>query len=127
MRIAKQDITVQLDVPGATARQVPDFGRPTATFGAEYFTLAAGTDLAPLFTGLPGDACQSEHWGYVITGHAVLTYSDDSVEHSRTGDLFYWPAGHRIRFEEDTDLVMFSPQDDHGEVLQHVHRMLAGT
>jgi hypothetical protein len=127
MRIAKTDIPVRLDVPGATARQLPDFGNPGGTLGAEYFSLAAGTDLAPLFVGLPGDSCQAEHWGYVLTGHAVVSYTDGSTEHCRTGDVFYWPAGHAVRFEQDTDLIMFSPQAEHAAVLTHVHGMLTSS
>jgi hypothetical protein len=33
MRIAKDDIPVRLDVPGATARQFPDFGTADAILG----------------------------------------------------------------------------------------------
>ena len=125
MRIAKNDIPVRLDVPGATARQLPDFGNADGTIGAEYFSLAAGTDMTPLFEGLPDDACHAEHWGYVLTGEVVLIYTDGSVEHCHAGDVCYWPAGHRIRFEEDTELIMFSPQAEHGEVLAHVRQRLA--
>ncbi len=54
MRIAKNDIPVKIDLPGATARQVKDFGDATGygKIGGEYFSLAAGTDLAPLLQGL---------------------------------------------------------------------------
>lgn len=124
MRIAKERIPVQLEVPGAIARQRPDFGAPSGTLGAEYFSFAAGTDLAPTFVGLPGNACQVEHWGYVVTGHAVVTYDVASEEHCRTGDVFHWPGGHTIRFEQDTDLVMFSPQAEHSRVLRHVQGIL---
>ena len=40
MRIAKENIPVKIDVPGATARQVPDFGDATGygKIGGEYFS-----------------------------------------------------------------------------------------
>ena len=38
--------------------------------------------------------------------------------------MFFWPGGHTIRFEQDTDLIMFSPQAEHGRVLRHVVGML---
>ena len=40
MRIAKQDVPVRIDVPGATARQVKDFGDATGygKIGGEYFS-----------------------------------------------------------------------------------------
>ncbi len=62
MRIDKHDIAVVMAVPGATARQQPLGG----DLAAEYFSLVAGTDIAPLLQGLEDDACQAPHWGYVI-------------------------------------------------------------
>ena len=94
--------------------------RLTATLGAEYFTLAAGTDLAPLLEGLDGDACHAPHWGYTIVGQVVVTYTDGTEETCRTGDVFFWPAGHSVRVEEDAELVLFSPQDEHGDVMDHI-------
>jgi hypothetical protein len=61
MHLAKDDIPVKIDVPGAVARQLPDFGNASGTLGAEYFTLSAGTDLAPLLEGLEGDVCHGPH------------------------------------------------------------------
>ena len=68
MRIAKEDVPVKVNAPGAIGRQKTDFGDAAGfgTIGGEYFSLAAGTDLAPLLKGLEGDACQSPHWGYLI-------------------------------------------------------------
>lgn len=68
MRIAKEDVPVKIDVPGATARQIQNFGDANGygKMAGEYFTLASGTDLAPLLKGLEGDLCQSPHWGYII-------------------------------------------------------------
>jgi hypothetical protein len=127
MRIAKDDIPVKLDVPGATARQLPDFGAADAILSAEYFSLGAGTDIAPLLEGLKGDLCQAPHWGYVIEGEIVVTYADGSDEACHGGDLYYWPAGHTVRAVEDTELAMFSPQVEHGHVIEHLAAKIAGT
>ena len=120
MHITKDDIPVRIDAPGATARQLPDFGDAAGTIGAEYFSLAAGTDLAPLLEGLEDDVCHSAHWGYVIAGDVVVTYTDGSDERCRTGDVFYWPAGHSVRVDEDAELILFSPQHEHGAVMDHI-------
>ena len=72
MHISKQDIPVKIDAPGAVARQLPDFGLASGEIGAEYFSMAAGTDLAPLLAGLDGDVCHAAHWGYVIDGLPYL-------------------------------------------------------
>ena len=80
MRIPKEQIPVKLDVPGAKARQLSDFGTASGVIGAEYFSLGAGTDIAPLLQGLEGDLCQAPHWGYMISGDVVVTYADGSDE-----------------------------------------------
>ena len=120
MHVAKNDIPVKIDAPGAIARQQTDFG----AMGAEYFTMAKGADLAPLLEGLRGDVCGSAHWGYVINGLATVSYSDGSTEQCATGDMFHWPAGHSIRFDEDTDFVLFSPQSEHTPVIEHIKRTM---
>ena len=125
MRIAKVDIPVKLDAPGATARQLPDFGTAEGVLSAEYFSLGAGTDITPLLEGLEGNLCQAPHWGYVIEGEVVVTYTDGSDETCQGGDLYYWPAGHTVRVIEDAELAMFSPQTEHGHVIEHLAAKIA--
>ena len=122
MRITKNEIPTKIDVPGAVVRQQVDFGA-TAGFtglGAEYLTLGAGTDIAPLLQGLHDDACDSPHWGFLISGELVTSFTDGSQETSVSQDLFYWPPGHSVRVVADTELVMFSPQAEHTVVLDHM-------
>jgi hypothetical protein len=123
MRINKQDIPVVMAVPGATARQVAAGGE----LAAEYFTLGAGTDIAPLLQGLDGDACQAPHWGYVIAGAITVTYTDAETADERcvTGDCFYWQAGHSVRIEEDAEVILFSPHHAHLAVIDHMKAKLA--
>jgi hypothetical protein len=65
MRISKDQIPAKINVPGAVARQVTDFGNAAGygTMAGEYFSLDAGTDIAPLLKGLNDDACHAPHWG----------------------------------------------------------------
>lgn len=121
MHITKNDLPVRIDAPGAHARHLPNFGVAAAgPLAAEYIALGAGADLAPLLAGLEHDACQSAHWGFLITGDVVVSYRDAEDERCSTGDIFYWPPGHSVRVETDTELVMFSPQVEHGLVLDHI-------
>jgi hypothetical protein len=120
MHTPKQNIPVKIDVPGATARQLRDFGTASGAIGAEYFSMVAGTDLAPLLKGLDGDMCHGPHWGYMLIGDVVVTYRDGATERCTTGDLFYWPPGHSVRVEQDAELVMFSPQAEHTAVMDHI-------
>lgn len=128
MHIAKEEIPAKIAIPGATARQVPDFGDATGTKGmaGEYFSLGAGTDIAPLLKGLKDDTCQAPHWGYVIAGEVVVSYSNGSNETCATNDLFFWPAGHSVRVVQDAELVLFSPEREHTAVMDHMLKGLAG-
>lgn len=128
MRISKNDIPTRIDVPGATARQALDFGDPSAfsSLGAEYFSFSAGTDLAPLLAGLTDDVCHVPHWGFMISGHVVVDYTDGSEETCSSQDLFYWPPGHSVRSTEGAELVMFSPQAEHTAVMGHILAKIAG-
>lgn len=122
MRIAKENVPIRIDVPGATARQLKEFGDATGygKMGGEYFTLASGTDLAPLLIGLEGDLCQSPHWGYIIEGELTVRFADGHLETVIENDLFYWPPGHTVKAEKDTEMILFSPQHEHGQVIEHV-------
>jgi mannose-6-phosphate isomerase-like protein (cupin superfamily) len=129
MKVAKEDIPAEIDSPGAIARHQRDFGDPSDydDLAAEYFSLNRGTDITPLLEGLENDHCQSPHWGYVIRGEVTVTYTDGSEEVDKGGDMFYWPPGHTVRAEEDTDVVMFSPQHEHGEVIDHMRNKMEGS
>ena len=125
MHLSKNDIPVKINAPGAVARQIPDFGIASGAIGAEYFTMSAGTDLAPLLQGLKGDACPAAHWGYVITGDVAVTYSDGNTERCITGDVFHWPPGHSVRVDRDAELILLSPQAEHTPVIEHILAKLA--
>ncbi len=128
MRIAKNDVPVRINAPGAIARQKTDFG-DAAGYGkisGEYFSLGAGADIAPLLKGLEGDLCQSPHWGYVIQGQLTVTYADASMEVISAGDLFYWPPGHTVKVGEDAEVILFSPQHEHSLVIDHMLAKMAG-
>lgn len=128
MRIAKTDIPEKINIPGAVARQATEFGDATGygKMAGEYFSMAAGTDIAPLLKGLEDDLCQSPHWGYLIEGDITVTYTDGSKESVNGGDLFYWPPGHTVAVTQDAEVILFSPQQEHCAVVEHLRRQLVG-
>ena len=83
-------------------------------------------DISPLLNGLEGDLCQSPHWGYVLEGKLTTRFADGHQETSSTGDLFYWPPGHTVKADEDTELILFSPQHEHSQVIEHISGKLQG-
>lgn len=126
MRIAKEEVPIRINAPGAVVRVRTDFGdaSPYGKFGGEYFSLGAGADIAPLLEGLEGDLCQAPHWGYLIQGQITVTYADGTEESLKGGDLFYWPPGHTVRVGEDAEVILFSPQEEHGKVIEHLRGKL---
>jgi hypothetical protein len=128
MRIARDQIPAKIEVPGATARQARGFGDSSdySVMGGEYFSLGAGTDIAPLLQGLEDHACHAPHWGYMISGELVVSYTDGTEEQCSGTDLFYWPPGHSVRVLTDAEVIMFSPQIEHTEVMDHMLATMAG-
>ncbi len=128
MHITKNDIPTKINAPGAIARQAIDFGDASAygSLGAEYFSLGAGADIAPLLKGLANDACHAPHWGFIKSGEVVVSYTDGREETCKGDDLFYWPPGHSVRVIADAEVIMFSPQVEHGQVIDHMLATMAG-
>ena len=126
MRISKSEVPEKLNVPGAIVRQKADFGDASGygKMAGEYFTLGAGTDIAPLLKGLEDDLCQSPHWGYLIEGEITVTYRDGQEETVKEGDLFHWPSGHSVRVGKDAEVILFSPLAEHVEVIDHLTRQM---
>ncbi|KUJ81582.1 cupin domain-containing protein [Microbulbifer flavimaris] len=106
---------------------------PTAQVQAEeaggmtisHTQFSAGTDFAPLLSGLKDDSCQCPHWGYVLKGEVIVDYSDGQQEKVGAGEAYYLRPGHSVRFEEDTQCVEFSPTDELNEVLAHAGEKMA--
>lgn len=122
MRVAKDDVDIRLEIPGAVIRQRKGFGdaRGFGDISGEFFTLAAGVDTTPLFEGLDGNLCQCPHWGFVLRGRLTTTNANGAQETVSANDLFYWPPGHNVKVDADSEIIMFSPQHEHGRVIDHM-------
>lgn len=122
MRLAKNDVNVMMEIPGAVVRLQSGFGDASGydKISGEYFTLSAGVDTTPLFEGLEGNLCQSPHWGFVLRGQITTTDSKGNRETVKKDDLFYWPPGHNVKVDEDAEIIMFSPEREHKLVVNHM-------
>mgnify|MGYP006266439355 CR=1 FL=1 len=121
MKIKLKELPTSLDVPGAKINAT-NYGNMTCG----HMHISKGVDFTPLLRGLPHDHCPCPHWGYVVQGKIWVRYQDGTEETVETGDLYYWPPGHTVRFEADTEYIEFSPQKDMSEVLDHVISKLNG-
>ena len=128
MRVAKDDVDVKMELPGVVVRQRTDFGDASGygKISGEYFTLAAGVDTTPLFVGLEDNSCQCPHWGFVLEGQITTTDAAGVQETVNANDLFYWPPGHNVRVDADAEIIMFSPQQEHSHVIDHMIEMTKG-
>lgn len=122
MHIAKEDVSVRMNAPGAVLRQSMDFGSVSGydKLSAEFFSLSAGVDTTPLCQGLDGNNCQSPHWGYLLKGQVTVTDDQGTKETVKANDLFFWPAGHNVLVDVDAEIIMFSPQKEHSKVIDHI-------
>jgi quercetin dioxygenase-like cupin family protein len=92
------------------------------TVGFESFREDA--DATELLKGLPGDRCQSPHWGYVLEGRITFLYADHD-EVYETGDAYYAPPGHVPVIAAGTRVVEFSPTEEYGQTMEVLARNLA--
>ena len=125
MHATTSDLPIKINAFGATVRHLPDFGVAQGTLAAEHLSLAEGVDIAPLLKGLTDDTCQCEHWGYLVRGRVVVTYTDGSAETCSAGEVFHWRAGHSVRVEAEAEIVMFSPAAEHLSVMNHMLGVMA--
>ena len=119
MRGSRQDVPVAVDIPGVTIRQL-EWGDMNAALES----FAAGTDTEPVFKGLPDDRCSCPHWGYVIKGRLRVRYKDHE-EVLSAGDAYYMAPGHLPIFDEDTELVEFSPKGEYQKTIEVAARNVA--
>ena len=122
MHVTKDEVNVRMEIPGAIIRQRTDFGSVKGfdKISGEYFTLSAGVDTTPLFQGLEGNLCQCPHWGFVLRGQITTTDVKGAKETVNANDLFYWPPGHNVKVDVDSEIIMFSPQHEHSLVIDHM-------
>ena len=117
---SQDEVPVEFDEQVATTRAV-DGGGMTIAFER----LSAGVETAPLFKGLPDDACQSPHWGYVISGRLRVLATDGTEDVAEAGQAYYLPPGHNVVVEEDALVVEFSPTHDRAATMEHAANMMA--
>ena|SRR5947209_10735583 len=112
MRGSQQDVPVAFESNGVVLREA-EWG--DMNVGLE--VLPAGTDTEPIFKGLPDDRCQCPHWGYVIRGRMRVRYADHE-ETMNAGDAYYLAPGHLPIFDEDTEVVEFSPKGEYQKTME---------
>lgn len=78
-------------------------------------------DVTPLLKGLPGDQCQSPHWGYVFKGSLRVRYADRE-ETVHAGESYYIEPGHTGIIGAGTEYVEFSPEESYHKTMETISR-----
>ncbi|KUM69415.1 hypothetical protein J7F01_19125 [Streptomyces sp. ISL-22] len=112
---ARNDVPVAMEGDGVELRIKPIGGG----MSVGYIRLPQGTDMGPALKGMPDDACQCPHWGYLLKGRLVMHTAEG--EHTyEAGQAYYWAPGHVPVALEDCEFVEFSPTEDFQKVIDHV-------
>ena len=88
-------------------------------------TLPAGTDMAPVLHGLPGDRCPSPHWGIVLTGSITITHADGTSETAQAGQVYHWPAGHTGITDGGVTFIEVGPVEPMRDFSEHAKKLFS--
>jgi hypothetical protein len=110
----------------ASKDQIPpekmgDYEGRMQQFGDYYVnfeSIPAGLGGPEIFKGLPDDACQAEHWGYVFKGKIRYSYTDGHEDILSAGEAYYVAPGHVFEALEDTETVEFSLKEEFDKTLE---------
>ena len=117
----KNDIKETVEAPGFEGRYAEALDY---TIGFE--TYSDESDLSPLFVGLPDDACQCQHLGYVLAGSVTFKTADGDETFS-SGDAYVVGPGHTPVLHPGTEIVEFSPTVELNETMAVVMKNLGAT
>lgn len=82
-------------------------------------------EIPHLAKGLPDDVCRAHHWGFVLKGSVIFEYLDGATERIAEGEAFYCSPGHVYTYDEDAEIIEFSPLMEMMPNAQNMERVLA--
>lgn len=91
------------------------------------YTVAPVLDCTPVYEGLPGSVCQCPHYGYVLRGVVRCMYpgTDRPDEVATAGDVYFFPAGHTLAYDEESEVIELNPAAALEQLMDHVEAMIA--
>ncbi len=107
--------------------ELGDYEWRMTQFGDYYVrfeSIPAGFDDAELLKGLPDDACQCAHWGYLFKGKMRFRYTDGSEDVVSGGEAYYARPGHTFETLENCETVEFSPKEQFDQLMEVVGKNL---
>src|SRR5438876_451578 len=120
MRLGLDDLNESIQLRGLTVNSTVCGGMVLA-----HLHRRVAYPIPHLAKGLPDDVCRAEHWGYVLKGSVILEYLDGSTERIVAGEAFYSSPGHVYGYDEDAELIEFSPLAQMIPNAENMRRVLA--
>ena len=118
---SQDQVPIEFEADVAQTRAIDEGGMTIA-----FERISAGVETAPLYKGLPGDACQSPHWGYVISGRIRVLSAGGNEESIGAGQAYYLAPGHNVVVDEDVMVVEFSPAHERARTMEHAAQVMQG-
>ena len=121
MRVAKDNVDVKMQIPGAVIRQRTDFGDASGygKISGEYFTLGRGRGHHPTLPGA-GRKPASVPIGASCCAASSRRRMPRQARDGQRQRPVHWPPGHNVKVDADAEIVMFSPQHEHSLVIDHM-------
>jgi len=91
-----------------------------------YATVGSPVNCTPLYADLPGGVCNCPHWGYLFEGALTARYPNGEYEDetARAGEVYYFPAGHVLIYEEATKALEFNPPEELETLMTAVYKKM---
>ena len=86
-----------------------------------YTTTGIGNHAA-LYDGLPGAVCPCPHYGFVFKGRIRCAYPGTNWpdEVAEAGQAYFFPAGHTLSYEEETEALELNPASALHVLMDHI-------
>jgi len=88
------------------------------------YTTAGPLDCTLLYEGLPGGVCPCPHYGYVFKGRLRAQYPGTNWpdEVATAGDVYYFPAGHVLVYDEASQVLELNPAAALNDLMDHIEQ-----
>jgi hypothetical protein len=89
------------------------------------YTVTGAADHTAVYQGLPGGLCQCPHYGYVFKGRIRARYPGSAWpdEVAAAGEAYFFPAGHVLVYEEETQALELNPAAALQTLMDHIESL----
>ncbi|MGV0044938.1 hypothetical protein ACRU13_09285 [Mycobacterium colombiense] len=91
-----------------------------------FTTVGEPMDCTDIYAHMPGGVCPCPHYGYLIRGRLRCTFpgTDLADEVAGAGELYFFPPGHVLIYEEPTTALEFNPAAALQQLMEGVQRAM---